>query len=333
MHTSSLLLLASTATAFSLPDVSSILPLFTRRDVVLDTRDGDKCPSKWNDISKELTGNFLTGGQCNPNARAAIRLIFHDCGAWNKAQGAKGGCDGSLVLAGELDRGENKGLRPIGEYVQGMAKKWNTSVADMIGTSNPTMITYPILTPLVFAGNHAIVTCPGGPQVKTFVGRKDSTTPAPDSLLPDVNAPAADLFKLFQDKGFNEVDLAALLGAHTSSNQFNFNTSADAAGKPQDSTPGVWDVKYYAETIKPPQGVVVFPSDAKLAAHPQVGKEFKGFVDNQGKWNGKFADAMGKMALFGSDGTKGLVDCTGALPRATNAKREMRGMPLFKARH
>jgi hypothetical protein len=64
-----------------------------------------------------------------------------------------------------------------------------------------------------------------------------------------------------------------------------------------------------------------------------VGKEFKGFVDNQGKWNGKFADAMGKMALFGSDGTKGLVDCTGALPRATNAKREMRGMPLFARRH
>jgi hypothetical protein len=147
MHTSPLLLLASTATAFSLPDVSSILPLFARRDVVLETRDGGNCPSKWNDISKELTGNFLTGGQCNPNARAAIRLIFHDCGAWNKAQGAKGGCDGSLVLAGELDRGENKGLRPIGEYVQGMAKKWNTSVADMIGTSKPTMITYPILTP------------------------------------------------------------------------------------------------------------------------------------------------------------------------------------------
>jgi hypothetical protein len=95
----------------------------------------------------------------------------------------------------------------------------------------------------------------------------------------------------------------------------------------------VWDVKYYAETLKPPQGVTVFPSDAKLAAHPTVGKEFKGFVDNQGKWNGKFADAMGKMALFGSDGTKNLIDCTNALPRTTNAKREMRGMPLFACRH
>ena len=64
----------------------------------------------------------------------------------------------------------------------------------------------------MFAGNHAVVTCPGGPRVKTFIGRTDSTTPAPDGLLPDVNAPAAELWKLFRDKGFDERDLAALLG-------------------------------------------------------------------------------------------------------------------------
>ncbi len=151
--------------------------------------------------------------------------------------------------------------------------------------------------------------------------------------MPDVNAPAADLFKLFQDKGFNEVDLAALLGAHSTSNQFNFNTSAAAVGKPQDSTPGIWDVKYYSETYTPPQGVVVFPSDAKLSVHPQVGKEFKGFVNNQGKWNGKFADAMARMTLFGSAGTAGMADCTNALPRSTNSKRDMRVMPIFASRH
>jgi hypothetical protein len=205
-------------------------------------------------------------------------------------------------------------------------------------TSPAFLYTTQLTRTLVFAGNHAIVTCPGGPVVKTFVGRKDSSTPAPDGLLPDVNADASSLFKLFQDKGFNEVDLAALLGAHSTSNQFNFNTSC--SGAPQDSTPGVWDVKYYGETIKGASQVgntqiQILPSDAKLAVHPTVGKEFKGFVDNQGKWNGKFADAMGRMALFGSGTTdgRGLIDCTGALPKATNAKREMRGMPLFARRH
>lgn len=135
MHPSSILFFASSAAAFSLPDVSAILPLFARHSTDLSARDGgSSCPSVWNDVSKELTSKFLTGGQCNPDARAAIRLIFHDCGAWNKAQGAKGGCDGSLILAGELARGENKGLQPIADYIQGRATFYNVPVADMIGT-------------------------------------------------------------------------------------------------------------------------------------------------------------------------------------------------------
>jgi hypothetical protein len=204
----------------------------------------------------------------------------------------------------------------------------------MIGkhlASPPSIIQLTYTHTPVFAGNHAIVTCPGGPRVQTYIGRKDSNTPAPEGLLPDVNAPAASLFQLFQNKGFDEVDLAALLGAHSTSTQSNFDPSH--AGSPQDSTPGVWDVKYYGQTLKPPAGVTVFPSDAKLAQYAGVGKEFKGFVDNQGKWNGKFAKAMGKMTLFGSSGTGGLVDCTQVLPRATNAKREMRAMDVFKSRN
>ncbi|KAF9700425.1 hypothetical protein EKO04_001980 [Ascochyta lentis] len=310
MHLINILLLASSAAAISLPNFPEISQLFARKD-------GDKCPTVWTSISKELTGKFLSDGQCNPDARAAIRAVFHDCGAWNKAQGAKGGCDGSLVLAGELSKPENNGLQDIGAYLKGRADFWKVSVADMI----------------VFAGSHAIVTCPGGPRVQTYIGRKDSSTAAPDGLLPDVRASADSLFKLFQDKGFDAVDLAALLGAHSTSNQFHFDETAPNAGAPQDSTPGVWDVKYYAETTAPPKGVVVLPSDAKLAAHATVGKEFKGFVGNAGKWNGKFADAMARMERFGSDGTKNLIDCTNALPSATNAKRELKAMPMFAPRH
>ena len=121
------------------------------------------------------------------------------------------------------------------------------------------------------------------------------------------------------------------LGAHSTSNQFNFNTAR--SGAPQDSTPGVWDVKYYSETLNPPQSVVVLPSDSKLAKFGNVGKEFSGFVNNQGKWNGKFADAMARMELFGSSGTSGLVDCTGALPSSTNVKRELKGMNPFAKRN
>lgn len=129
------------------------------------------------------------------------------------------------------------------------------------------------------------------------------------------------------------MDLAALLGAHSTSNQFHFNENKPFKGQPQDLTPGRWDVLYYSQTTSPPEGVFVLPSDKVLAAHATVGKEFKGFVNNAGKWNGKFADAMARMERFGNDGTKGLVDCTGYLPSATNAKREMRAMPMFMPRH
>lgn len=135
---------------------------------------------------------------------------------------------------------------------------------------------------LAYAGAHAIVTCPSGPQIKTYVGRKDSSKPAPDGLLPDVHASGDSLYALFQDKGFNAVDLAALIGAHTCSKQFFVDTAQ--SGKPQDTTPGVWDVKFYGETIqKPiPAGNFVFDSDKNLAGQAVVGKEFSGFVNNQG---------------------------------------------------
>jgi hypothetical protein len=90
---------------------------------------------------------------------------------------------------------------------------------------------------LAFAGNHAVVTCPSGPQVKTYVGRKDSSQPAPDDLLPDVHGSGSSLYALFQDKGFDARDLATLLGAHSTSKQFFVDMAQ--AGKPQDSTPGI----------------------------------------------------------------------------------------------
>ena len=54
--------------------------------------------------------------------------------AWNTAQGAKGGCDGSLVLnAEENARAENKGLQTISTYILSLSTKYSVSVADLIG--------------------------------------------------------------------------------------------------------------------------------------------------------------------------------------------------------
>lgn len=179
------------------------------------------------------------------------------------------------------------------------------------------------------ASSVAIVTCPLGPTVKTFVGRKDSSTPAPDGKLPDMHADGETLRLLFLAKGVDAKGLAALIGAHTTSKSFHQTPAGQGdVGAPQDSTPGVWDVKFYSEVTKPVAGDFVFDSDKNLAANPTVGKEFAGFVNNQGKWNGAFADAMAKMALFGvPGGSSNLIDCTGILPKGSS-KRDIRAAPI-----
>ncbi|KAI8306780.1 hypothetical protein K4K61_004140 [Colletotrichum sp. SAR11_59] len=246
------------------------------------------------------------------------------CSVWTKVNkdlntrfmaGDYGGCDGSLILgksssAGdpdELFRNENRGLQNIAKVLQDMATQYGTSVADMI----------------VFAGNAAIFLCPGGPKVKTFVGRKDSTTNAKPGGLPDVFASASDLFALFQAKGYSAEDLAALLGAHSTSTQNFVDPSQKNAS--QDSTPGKWDVNYYAETYNyasqaapktAPPGVFVFPSDEKLATDTKtdVAAKFQGFIGQQNKWASSFSGAMEKMALFGND-KRTMTDCTDSIAR------------------
>ncbi|KAL8412981.1 hypothetical protein RB596_009510 [Gaeumannomyces avenae] len=249
-----------------------------------------KCPEVWGAVKAELNQKFMTGTECNGLARAAIRAIFHDCGSWDQSQGLVGGCDGSLVTGVtpdvELDRPENRGLQTIAAYLKDAATRHGTSVADMI----------------VFAGNAATVLCPGGPRVKTFIGRKDSTNSAKPGGLPDVFDTAANLVDLFAKKGYSQAELAALMGAHSTSTQRFVDPSQ--AGKAQDSTPGQWDVKYYKETIdyaktgKTPNNVFVFPSDAKLATYQDVGKKFEGFVNNQNKWSSAFGKRHGEDGPF-----------------------------------
>ncbi|KAH9214834.1 heme peroxidase [Leptodontidium sp. 2 PMI_412] len=258
-----LLVLAAGANAVTLADVSAYandaVSAIKRAIPALAVRKdggGGSCPAVWTTIATQLKGMYLgSDGQCNDDARAAIRLAFHDCGTWDSSQGTTGGCDGSLLI-------NVKNANP------------SITMADLIS----------------FSAAVAIVTCPGGPQMQTFVGRKDSFTPAKPNGLPDVHASADNLFALFQAKGFSAKDLAALLGAHSTSKGFG-QTADMPSGTPQDGTPGLWDVKYYQDTLTPPAGVVPFPSDKHLAAHPVVGKEFSGFIGRQSKWTGDFKDA------------------------------------------
>lgn len=83
------------------------------------------CPAVWTQISQDLTGMFLSGGQCNDAARASIRAVFHDCFP-------DGGCDGSLAIQEELSRSENSPMAPTVNRLAALAKQRGVTVADMI---------------------------------------------------------------------------------------------------------------------------------------------------------------------------------------------------------
>lgn len=138
------------------------------------------------------------------------------------------------------------------------------------------------------------------------------------------------LLQLFLDKGFNAAELAALIGAHTTSTAFKQQANGVPFNAAQDSTPGKWDINYYAETYNPPPGVSRFDSDINLANKSTiVGKQFQGFVGNAGKWNSAFANAMAKMSVLGipSSAQGNFADCTNFLPAGTKAKM-IRSAPI-----
>lgn len=227
----------------------------------------------WSHISKLLSTEFYGGtNRCNKYARAAIRLGFHDAGTWDIDQ-TFGGADGSIILAPEeIRRKDNEGLEEIVRKVKTWRKMFNVGAADLIQ----------------FAAIHAVVTCPLGPRLRFFVGRKDSNRPNTDGLLPLARDNAEYLINLFADKTISPHELTALVGAHSTSQQFHFDPSR--RGAPQDSTPGVWDVNFYNETVQnTPRGVVRFPSDIALAAHPKVSDEWTKFRAGNGvgqkHWN------------------------------------------------
>ncbi|KAJ4300732.1 hypothetical protein N0V90_002820 [Kalmusia sp. IMI 367209] len=262
----------------------------------------DKC-CVWYDVSAELTKLFKeTNGECNDNARAAIRFGFHDAGAWDKDT-ITGGADGSLMMDfGEIDRPENNGLQGVRTVLRGVQSKFGVGYADLAQ----------------YAHNHATISCPKGPRIRTFIGRKDATGPAPTGKLPDVHDSADNLIALFERKGFSAHDLAALVGAHAAAKQRFVDPSQ--AGKPLDTTPGVWDVEFYNDTLQDPhdERIFVLPSDKVLSVHPKINDEWLEFVGDQPHWNEDYAKAYIRMSLLGVTNLKDLKDCTKTLPKKTN---------------
>jgi manganese peroxidase len=236
----------------------------------------------WKYVADDMAKLFKgPSGRCTKWARKAVRLGFHDAGGWSKqtaAQGQPGGADGSICLNDELNRPENNGLQDMGQQMKAWYAKYNTQM----GFKSVTMADL-----IQMGATVATVVCPLGPRIKSYVGRKDSALPNPQ-LLPSPFQSADELIQLFEDKTIRPHGLVALVGSHTTSQQFFVNTSR--AGDPQDSTPGVWDVLFYGQTqgtASTPRRVFKFPSDVALSQHPKTQGEWQEFAGagGQNHWN------------------------------------------------
>ncbi|KAJ9142391.1 Peroxidase [Pleurostoma richardsiae] len=267
-------------------------------------KDSDECKADtcciWSYIASDMVPTFTDGAQCSALARGAIRLGFHDAGAWNSSM-SFGGADGSILLSGELTRPENNGLSAIAEQATSWFNGYKTygiTMADLIQIGS-----------LV-----ATVTCPGGPRIRAFVGRKDNNTPPPQGLMPSPFQDAPALVELFEAKTFTANDLVALVGAHSVSQQFFVDTSK--AGAPQDTTDGVWDVKFYSETSssETPDGVFKFPSDVSLSQDSTTSTAWRTFAASESSWAAAYAPAYFRMSLLGVSNLNDLTDCTKILP-------------------
>jgi hypothetical protein len=144
----------------------------------------------------------------------------------------------------------------------------------------------------------------------------DSLLTLLSSLLPSVFGDADSLIALFADKTIKEHGLAALIGAHTTSQQRFVDPTR--AFDPQDSTPGVWDVLFYNQTLQPngsiPARVFKFPSDVNLSQHPDINPEWVKFVNNQSDWNEDFSREYVRLSLLGVNVINDMVECTKVLP-------------------
>jgi hypothetical protein len=261
------------------------------------------CP--WWPVSDDLTALFLdpTTGECTDDARAAIRLGFHDAASYSKKADMAGsftsGADGSMLLFREDQRKENNGLQDIVSKLAVIQANRGVGAADLIQ----------------FANQHATVTCPQGPRIVFFAGRKDSTQAAPPNLVPDVHDTAQNLIDLMMDKTINAQDLTALLGAHSAAKEFHVDVETPA-GIEIDTTPGIWDTGFYNETLQesPSPGVFRFPSDDVLSKSENMTAIWQGFVGQQAFWNAQYALAYTRLSVLGVNNIDQLVDCSGALP-------------------
>ncbi|KAF9690820.1 hypothetical protein EKO04_011016 [Ascochyta lentis] len=273
------------------PTLTSLLLLSTTSSALGLLPRTSSCPMVWSTVLPELQTAF---SGCGRDAHGAIRAPFHDC--------INNGCDGSLILTDECSRAENAGLSDICSKLLSWTQKYNTTAADMIQ----------------FAAATAISSCPLGPRVQALVGRKDSSAAAPLNSMPSSRDSIESILAKFAAKGFSGDDVVALMGTHSVAVQVNDDPAQ--AGKSLDSTPSVYDTKFYQETMDG-SAPYSLQSDKGLANYSETHEKWADFAAGDvSAWNSAFTDAWNRFAVIGND-VDSLQDCSSIIPSGASERK------------
>ncbi|KAI0562132.1 L-ascorbate peroxidase [Gracilaria domingensis] len=128
-------------------------------------------------------------------AATLLRLAFHDSFTFDLVSG-KGGANGSIRL--ETGRGENFGLQRAVDALRPMQASIGLGWGDVVAV----------------AGAEA-VEATGGPHIDVRLGRDQAETEDPRGALPSLTDTVDELRARFEPRGFSDLDIVALSGAHT----------------------------------------------------------------------------------------------------------------------
>ncbi|KAI1361669.1 peroxidase [Xylaria arbuscula] len=255
----------------------------------------------WYYVANAMWADFADANGCTDFARGAIRLGFHDAGAWDLLS-SYGGADGSILLTDELSRSDNRGLEEIGALTKTYYATYHPYGAGMADI-------------IQLGAKVATVACPGGPRIRAFAGRKDNARAAPTGKLPLPSQDAPFLIDLFAKKTFTASDLVALVGAHTAAKQRFVDPAR--AGAALDSTPQTWDTRFYGETLTGDNSTVfILHSDKALSGYAATKAQWKLFAGSAGAaaWSPAYAQAYFRMSLLGVNNLNKLTEITKVIP-------------------
>jgi len=287
------------------------------------------------EAQKELR-EFINQVNCNP---ILVRLAWHDSGTYDQritSWPERGGANGAIRFAPEMDMGANAGLAKAKAYLDKIAEKYpDISWADLIQMASALAIEMA-----------------GGPKISMKYGRVAVPSPegcvgatsregfAGNAGLPDAKppfgcgatTPSEHLRNVFTKKmGFTDQEIVAISGAHTIGRAFKersgtcpFGYGEQAASKytgssciaRADGAPGcgmvggcpwtknwlTFDNSYYTEykTAEQDDNLLWFPTDEALHKDPLFKPTFDLYAKDQAAFFRDYAAAHKKLSELGA---------------------------------